>query len=205
MRRALVALLAAAVPSVAQAEEESDQVWDPDDPLGHVIADRELGARLGLQVGQGTSGGGLRVGGIFLTRMTKATWSEVEASFVFGGGDPVCWLDRSVELDCAPGATTGAAAALAVGGRWFPTQTDSGFLPFFRGGLGVQYVDFRGDEVAGVAAPVYVAAGGRFGVSDDVSLSGELVVMAGPAWFSDDLGLRGFGGLIVQFGVDLGL
>jgi hypothetical protein len=175
------------------------------DPLGASVGDKELGVRLGLQLAQGVAPGGFSVAGAYLHRMTRATWFELELAFTLGGNDPFCFRDRFGETVCDPGLTDGVSGQLAAGGRWFPSSTPSGFLPYLRGGLGLHWADFGGDEVSGLAGVGFAGAGGRFRVGGIASVCGEVVLFGGAGLYSDDVGFEPYAGMIVRFGVDLAL
>jgi hypothetical protein len=206
MRRKLIpaaaALALALIPGLARAEDYGN-IDEDVDLIGPEVAKVELGARLGLQAGAGTTTGGFRIAGAYLHRMTASTWFDAEAAFVFGGSGEVCYFDRNVDLVCAPGLVDGFAAQFAAGGRWFPTVTESGFVPYVRAGAALHIPSFGDDDVSGVALPLWAGAGGRYRVSSQIAISGELVLFGGGAVYNHDLGLEPYAGMLVQFGVDL--
>ncbi len=197
-------LAAATLPAgPARADDDVEVDAGDDDPTDGEVAELELGARIGLQAGGGVTPGGFHIAGAYLQRMTAETWFDAEVSFVFGGGGQDCWFNRDVELVCAPGLVDGFAAQFAAGGRWFPTVTESGFVPYVRGGAALHIPHFGDDDLTGVALPLWIGAGGRYRVAERVAVTGELVLLGGPALYGRDLGLQPYGALLVQFGVDI--
>lgn len=207
MRRQLIvvaaAVLALAPAATALAQESGSLlIEEGEDYRAAYIGDLELGARIGLQVGGGVTPGGFRIAGAYMQRMTEETWFDGEAAFTFGGGGKSCYFNRDVELVCAPGLADGFSAQLAGGGRWYPTVTASGFVPFVRGGGALHIAHFGDDDLTGLALPLFAGAGGRYRVADRVAISGELTLFAGGAVYGRDVGLQPYAGLLVQFGVD---
>jgi hypothetical protein len=204
MRRALIAaalpLLFVPLPAHGQEGIEED---DEEDIRAPYIADLELGARIGLQGGGGVTPGGFRIAGAYLQRMTSETWFDGEASFVFGGGGRSCYYNRNVDFVCAPGLVEGFAAQFSAGGRWYPTITESGFIPFLRGGAALHIPHFGDDEVTGLALPLWLGAGGRYRVTPRIAITADLTITFGGALYNRDMGIAPYTSLHVQFGVDI--
>jgi len=192
VRAALVLCLAAAA---AHADPQ---------PL---IADQELGARLGLDLRlAGVAPGGARIGGAWLLRMNEIIWFDGEASFTYGGGGPRCFLDRDRDRVCSPGVVSGAGFRLLAGARWFaPPRLPSRFVPYLRGGLGAEVLSYAADDVSGLALGGWAGAGGRYRVADTVAVGGDAMIWAGPTVGAQGIGGAGVLGLAVQIGVDLAL
>jgi hypothetical protein len=199
-RRMIVMLgLALAGPAWAQAEEAVE-----DETTAEPTGDMALGARLGMQFGVGgATPGGLRIGGAFLHRLADEWWFDGEASFSFGGGGMEC--DLAMDLECDHGLADGAGAQAIASVRWVLPAYAGGFEPYLRGGAGVGLASFGDDEVTGLALIGQAAGGGKFRVAERVSVGAEAALFIGPGFFSDDLGTLGYGGLIVQGGVEIDL
>jgi len=199
----LLVLLGVARPAWAQAEESV-----ADDHEAEPSGDIALGARLGLQLGVGgATPGGLRVGGAYLHRLTEAWWFDGEASFSFGGGGTACELSPppGEVPGCDHGLADGSGLQAIAGARWILPQSADGFQPYARGGVGVGVASFGDDEVSGLAVLGQIAGGGRFHVAERISVGAEAAVFLGPAFFSDELGTVGYGGLVVQGAVEFEL
>ncbi len=207
MRRGVMTLaFVAAFGGAALAQDAAEaRLSEEADPIGGEVSNHEIGARIGMQLGQGITPGGLRFAGVYLHRMNDVTWSEFEAGFAFGSGEASCWLDRSRMTQCDPGVTSGVAASLGAGVRWFTTRSPSGLVPYLRGGIALHYADFRGDAVNAWAIPAYLGGGGRLRVGGGAAVNAELLILAGPGFYSDGMGTNAYGGMIVQVGVDLDL
>jgi hypothetical protein len=93
----------------------------------------------------------------------------------------------------------------ALGARWAAPIAEGGFEPYIRGGAGVGLITFGDDEVNGLALLGQIGGGGKFRVAERVSVGAEASLFIGPGFFSDDLGTLGYGGLVVQGGVELDL
>jgi hypothetical protein len=74
-----------------------------------------------------------------------------------------------------------------------------------RAGLALSLASFSSDDVTGVGLYSWGGAGGRFRVAERVAVAGEALLLAGPALYDEDLGLRWLAGLIVQLGVEFAL
>jgi hypothetical protein len=196
-----VLCVALAGPAWAQAEESVAEESE-----AASSGDMALSARVGMQLGVGgATPGGLRIGGAFLHRLTEEWWFDGEASFSFGGGGTECDLTTpGSPPECDHGLLDGAGAQAIAGVRWFylPPYA-AGFIPYLRGGAGLGWASFGDDEVSGLALVLQGAAGGRFQVAPRISLGAEGALFLGPGFFSDDLGTVGYGGLIVQGGVEI--
>ena len=199
----ILVTVALAGPAWAQAEESVEEETKAE-PSG----DMALAARLGLQLGVGgATPGGLRVGGAYLHRLTDEWWFDGEASFSFGGGGMQCELSPGAgeAPGCDHGLADGAGLQAIAGMRWlFPAYAD-GFEPYARGGVGLGVASFGDDEVNGLAFLGQLAGGGRYRVHERVSVAAEIALFLGPAFFSHDLGTLGYGGLVVQGGVEFDL
>jgi hypothetical protein len=168
--------------------------------------DMALGARVGMQLGVGrVTPGGLRVAGVFLHRLDADWWFDGEAAFSFGGGGMECRPSATGDLECDHGLVEGAGAQGIAGVRWSLGRAPSGFEPYLRGGVGLAYASFGDDEISGLAILGQLAAGGRFRIADRIAVGAESAVFFGPGFYSDDLGTVGYGGLIVQGGVEIDL
>lgn len=223
MRRALVVLVALALPraapaaeaeetasaaSAADAADATTAAVDATEAVDEPVAKQEIGPRLGVQVGVGgVAPGGVRAGGVFLYRLDETTWFEGEAAFSFGGGGASCWYDRSENLTlvCDHGAFDGFGMSFGGGVRVFLDRQPSGFHPFVRGGLSLGFVRFGDDAVSGVPLTISGGAGLRLRVADRVAVLGEAMALLSPGLYNRDLGLQFSGGLVVQFGVELAL
>lgn len=208
MRRGLAAaatLLSLAYASTSRADEEP-----------RLSGTQELGARLGWQTGIGdVSPGGLRVGGVYLYKLSSDSWSENGASVGFGSGDASCWYDRENALVCDHGVADGFTFQLTTGVRWYPNLGKKGAQPYARAGLGLAYVRFVDDFLTGIALPVHVGAGARFEITERVSVGGEALFELGPAIFgtdsgaapadSESLGFEAYSSLVVLFTIDFKL
>lgn len=168
--------------------------------------DQEIGARLGTQLGAlGVTPGGLRVGGVFLYRMSERTWFDAEAASSFGAGASQCNVRQDRSLDCEHGLADGFGFQLGAHLRWFLTTRPSGFQPYVRGGLGLDLAHFGGDDVTGVALTARGSFGIRHPVGSGVMVGGEALLSAGPGLYSGGVGVRPYTALLVQFGLEIAL
>jgi hypothetical protein len=169
-------------------------------------AEQELGARLGAQISAtDTTPGGLRLGGVYLYRMTERTWSDSAAAFTFGAGGAECYIPRDGGFTCAHGIADGFSFQVASGLRWYPDLGGGDAQPYLRGGLGLGIVRFGADEVTGLAIPLFAGAGVRFAVTEKVTLSGEAQLDVGPALFNHDLSFQPYLAMTILFGVEISL
>jgi hypothetical protein len=190
-------LILTAFPAMAAAETELDT------PLR---TDQEIGARLGTQLGAfGVTPGGLRVGGVFLYRLSERTWFDAEAASSFGAGASQCSVRQGERLDCEHGLADGFGFQLGGHLRWFLSARPSGFQPYVRGGLGVDVAHFGGDDVTGVALTGRASFGVRYPVASGVRVGGEALVSAGPGFYGNGVGIEPYAALLVQFGVEISL
>ncbi len=174
--------------SDATATADADADADADVDVAPV-ADRELGAVLGLALGGRVTPGGLRVEGHYLYQLSDADWFDGRVAFTIGGGPPACYRDRDDEVVCEHDKLDGVAIELGAGiRRWLTAQ--QGFAPWVSAGVALRYVRFGGDDVAGVALPVSAAAGVRARVTDRLAVGGHAALEVGPALLGRGLGLQ---------------
>ncbi len=170
-----------------------------------IIAEKEMGIRLGTQFSaDDVTPGGLRVGGLFLQRMSQRSWFDGEASFSFGANEAGCESQNGT-FSCPHGLTDGFGMQLSLGGRYVFDALLGGLQPYARGGVGVHLARFGADDLTGAAFPLWAGGGGRFRVADGVSLAGEALVFAGPSVFNRDLGAEPYVGMLIQVGVEFQL
>jgi hypothetical protein len=168
------------------------------------VADREIGAQLGVAMGGHTTPGGLRLGGRFLYQMSDIDWFEGLVAFTFGGSGAVCFRDRSDVFTCDHGALDGFSSDLAIGiRRFFGGQ--QGFRPYARVTAGVRLLRFGGDQVTGFGIPVTAGAGVRVRLTDEVAVGGEASLELGPSWLGHGLGAELQRGLAVGATVEIAL
>jgi hypothetical protein len=199
----ILTVLSFARPVWAEAEESI-----ADDTQAEPSGDIALGARLGVQLGVGgATPGGLRVGGAYLQRLTEDWWFDGEASFSFGGGGMQCDLAPAPgdAPGCDHGLADGTGVQAIVGARWALPRSMDGFQPYLRGGVGLGVASFGDDEVNGLALLGQIAGGGKFHVAERIAVGAEAALFLGPAFFSDDLGTLGYGGLVVQGAIEFEL
>ncbi len=158
-----------------------------DDPLDPGVAERELGAQVGIASGSHVTPGGLRVAGRFLYQLSETDWFDGVAAFTFGGGDAACYRDRGDRFTCDHAALDGFAGELGGGIRRFVGGREQ-FRPWLRLGATVRVARFGADDVTGVSLPVTAAAGVRLRVADRVAVGGEAAVEVGPGIFNHGLG-----------------
>ena len=200
MRRGLTILWLLGVCGPAWADAEAEESI-ADDGVAEPSSDIALGARLGLQLGVGgATPGGLRVGGVYLHRLTDDWWFDGEAAFSFGGGGMECELSPPIgeAPGCDHGLADGTGLQAIAGARWVIPRGADGFQPYARGGVGLGMASFGDDEVNGLALLAQIAGGGRFHVAERLAVGAEAALFLGPAFFSDDLGTLGYGGLVIQ-------
>lgn len=199
---ALVLLL---VPGMARAQGADTDVPVADDTPGNAGApaerspagERELGARLGLAMGGGTTPGGVRLAGVMLYRMSDADWFDGSLGFTFGGRSSGCAVGADGVLACNHGSLGGAAADVVLGVRRFFAMRQQ-FAPYLRAGAGLRVVRFDGDELDGVAIPLVLGAGVRARLNDLIAVGGDAALEAGFGLFDRDLGIEPQLGLSVQ-------
>ncbi len=151
--------------------------------------DRELGAHLGVVTGGRVSAGGLRIGGVFLYRLSTADWFEGGLDFVVGSGAAACSTDEMDEFRCNHGAFSGRSGQLSIGIRRF-FAANGAFTPYAHVDLGVRLSSFPDDDVRGVAIPATVGGGVRARINDLLTLGAGAAVEAGVGWFSRSLGIE---------------
>ncbi|MBI4510462.1 MAG: hypothetical protein HY698_12565 [Deltaproteobacteria bacterium] len=198
--RILAPILVAFVPQVASAQREplevtADEAGAPD------AREFEIGARLGMQLGVGGStAGGIRVGGVFLQRLTQNTWFDGEVSLALGARRAGCEV-----TECDHGMTDGFGMQALLGGRYMLAPRPGGLDPYLRAAAGISASRFSRDHATGLAFPISLGAGGRFRVIDGLAMGGELLLQGGAARFGDSLGYEPHGAVIVQLGAEFGL
>jgi hypothetical protein len=173
----LVAIAPAIAPAIARA----------DDPAPPDVADREIGAVVGVASGSRVTPGGLRIGGHFLYQLDDEDWFDGAVGFTFGGGTAACFRDRSDVYVCDHGLADGFAADLGGGVRRF-FAGQGGFRPYARLAASLRILRFGADDVGGFGIPLAAGAGVRVRVSDDVAVGGEATLELGPAWLGHGLG-----------------
>lgn len=188
--------MVAAAPAGAAADGPSVVAAADGEPAGN----QELDASLGIAVGGRVSPGGLHIGGRYLYRLSDLDWFDGGLGFSFGSGEAMCFRDRDASFVCNHGALDGFGADVSVGIRRFlPGQ--QGYHPYVHGGVALRVVSYGGDDVTGVAVPVWLGAGVRTTVHDGIAVGGGAVLSVGPGWFSSDLGLEPQLSLLISAGV----
>jgi hypothetical protein len=194
-------MIAGALTGVALASAESRAESDPTDALP---GNQEIGARAGVALGGRTTPGGLRLSGQYAYRLAHRDWFDGSVAFTFGGGGEACFRDRQDEVLCSHGFASGFAAEVLVGvARYF--EAEESLSPFVRGGVGARLIAFPGDDLRGVAAPIWAGAGVRARVHDGVAVIGGAELRAGPAWLSRRVGLEPHASFAITAGVDFTL
>ncbi|MFH0903515.1 MAG: hypothetical protein V2A73_23040 [Pseudomonadota bacterium] len=205
------------VPSGASEEKEAQQVIEADvdvDVEEEFTAGDGLAARLGVQLSLGDlTPGGLRVGALFLHRMTMRSWFDGEMAFTFGGDEPGCprpsEVDPGEKLVCDHGVADGFAFQLFGGGRLgllgSAGHGSDRAQAYLRAGIGLHLARFAGDDLTGVAMPIWGGAGGMMPVATGVRLVGELLFFGGPAFYDRALGFEPYAGFLAQLGVEIAL
>lgn len=172
--------------------------------LGADWRDQGLGASAGVALGGGLTPGGVRMAGAYLYRLSERDWFDGAVAFTLGSDDAGCFRDRQDERVCEHGATDGFAVdfAAAVRRSW-PARNH--FAPFVRVGVGLRFVRFAGDSVAGLAVPLV----GGGGVTADVSARTRVVASGqlelGGGLFSRGLGTGPQVGLALGLGFEVAL
>ncbi len=180
-------------------ESEAEFVAQPDD-----VDNQEIGGLMGIAIGGGTSPGGLHLEGRYLYRMSEVDWLESSVHFSFGGGDAECYLDRSGNRQCGHGLVDGILAQGNVGlRRYFAGQQQ--FRPFARMGVGVGLLSFADDSVTGLAIPLYMGAGVRAEVAENVLVVVDATFRAGLGFLNQELGIEGFATGTIAAGVEFTL
>jgi len=208
MRAWIAGLAVLAAAGTASAEEAAPPAEAAEAASDEPVGKQEIGLRLGAQLGwTDLTPGGLRVGGVYLYKLDDITWFDGEAATSFGSGESACFYSRAEELTlvCNHGGLDGFSMSVSAGVRLFYVRRASGFHPYLRGGAGLSYAGFSGDEVSGAVLFGYGGAGGRFRVAPRVAVGGEALLVLGPGLYNSDLGLQLLGGLVVQFGVEFAL
>lgn len=165
------------------------------------IADRGLGARLGVATGGSTTPGGARVEGIYLYRLSDRDWFDGRGAFTVGGGGAACFRDRDNAVACNHSALEGSAGMFAATIRRNFAGRDA-FAPFARVGIGAAIVRFGADELTGIAIPVIAGGGVMARVSDLVTVGGEANLEIGPSFLGRGVGAQLHTGFVV--GVSVG-
>jgi len=191
-------MLLAPAAAVAQATVEAEQ------DAGDDVADQEIGARIGMRMGGRTTPGGFHLGGVFLYRLNDELWSDSLVAFAVGGGGAECFRDRGDNVLCDHGQLDGVAGGVHSGIRWVQ-PSKQGFVPYVRGTVGIELVNYSDDDVRGIAVPVVLGGGVRARVADRVSVSGEADLHIGFARLNRDMGVEPQAALIVKLGVDFAL
>ncbi len=192
----ILAVVLAAAPAAAQEEDASTPGL------------LEIGGKVGTQLGLGGyTPGGLRFAGVFLYRMAEETWFDGELGFTFGSSDRACIPDPVFQLgrSCSHGAFDGFSTQLRLGARYPFWELEGGVVPYVRGGVGIDFVNFAGDDVGGFALPLWAGGGGRWRVSEIVTIGGDAFLSFGPAFFGEDVGTKGVFALGVQVGAEIRL
>jgi hypothetical protein len=164
-----------------------------------------LGAEVGATGGSdGTTPGGMRIGGRYLYRMTDHDWFDGGVAFTFGSPNDGCWRTPPDGMSCDHGAADGFAGDLSLGlRRNLPGQ--GAFTPFVRGGVFGRVLRFTGDDVSGAALGVDAGAGVAARVRKDVAVVGSAGGFAGRGWLGSGVGGAGQLGMIVTVGAELRL
>jgi hypothetical protein len=166
----ILGLLCLLLERPASAEEQAalTQAGEPGAPA----AERELGVQLGLEMGGRVSPGGLRLGGSYLYRLSEQDWFDGGFGFTFGSGESACFRDRDDERVCDHGLLGGFGGEVFAGVRRFFAAKQT-LVPYLRGGVALRLVAFSGDEVRGLALPVWLGAGVRRKVHERVVVNAE--------------------------------
>jgi hypothetical protein len=188
-------------PAAAEPAEASEAAAS-DPPLSPLPGDQEIGARVGVALGGRTSPGGLTMSGHYLYRLAGRDWFDGGVAFTFGSGREACFRDRRNEVVCRHGFASGFSAEVLAGVARYFGEDDEPISPFLRGGLGVRAVAFPGDELRGIAVPLWAGAGVRARVHDTISVVGGAELRAGPAWMTRGIGLEPHGSFAITAGVD---
>ena len=198
------AVLAALGLAAAEAAGEAEPAPGAEDTGGPLVGDQELGARVGVALGGRTTPGGLRLSGHHLYRLADRDWFDAGVAFTFGSGREACFRDRRDEVVCQHGFASGFAAEMLAGvSRFF--KAEDPFSPFVRGGLGARLIAFPGDDLRGVAVPVWAGAGVRARVHPGIAVTGGAELRVGPAWMTRDIGLEPHASFAITAGVDFSL
>ncbi len=201
-RPGLIAALALAL--VAHAGSARAEEPDAAASLDAHVADTELGADLGLRMGGRSTPGGFHLGANFLYRVSDAFSSESTVAFTLGGGNAACFRDRGDDVLCDHGQLDGVAGTLATGLRWM-APVKQGFVPYARGMIGLELVNFDSDDVKGISVPVVLGAGVRTRVSSRIAVGGGADLHVGIAKLGRDIGVDPQVALRVRFGVEFAL
>lgn len=188
------AVLALAAAGDARAEDEASTTT------------QEIGAFLGLELGGGTTPGGLQAAGRYLYRLSDRDWLDTGVAFTFGGGDAECFRDRADDVVCDHGPLSGFAAEASAGiRRTFASAGEGRFVPYAHAGVALRLVSFGDDGLRGAAVPLYLGGGVRARVADRVDVVGGALARAGVGFFNRDVGAEPQLSLAVVGGVEFGL
>jgi hypothetical protein len=170
-----------------------------------LVADQELGARVGVGLDLGGVGpGGFAFAGSWLYRLTETLWFDGRAAFLLGGGGAICTFPASGPGRCDGAVASGFAVELLAGVRgWLPV--DGTIRPWLGGGIGAGLVGFSGDDLAGAGVPFWAAAGARARVADAVAVGAEVDVTVAVDHYGRGIGWQGAARLSVLAGVDFAL
>jgi hypothetical protein len=200
----LVAAGLAAAASSARAQSAAVEEAAADQVEPAAVSTQILGANLGLELGGGTSPGGLRVGLSYLYRLNDTDWLDSGAGFTFGSGDAACFRDRDDERVCDHGFASGFAAEAIVSIRRELSERE-GFRPYVRAGLAFRLVSFGGDDVIGFSVPLLGSLGLHRRLHERVSLVAAVDLRTGWGVFNRDLGLEAQGSASFAVGAEVDL
>lgn len=183
-----VALAVVATPGVAMADEPQ-------------VA---IGAEIGVAGGGGTTPGGLRVGGRYLTRLSDHDWFDGGIGFTFGAPAIGCGRVAPDGMDCNHGVADGFAGDLALGIRRH-LRGQGAFTPFVRGGAFGRVLRFAADDITGAAIGLELGGGLAADIQDDVAIIAGASAFAGRAWLGGGVGGTGQLGMLVSVGAEVRL
>lgn len=191
--------------AIDSSAEEQAAVVDPEmEPQPDQGDSQEIGALLGVAMGGKVSPGGLAVEGRYLYRLSELDWLETGVHFSLGSGSKECFRDRQSAFVCEHGLLDGFAAEGSLGiRRYFVGQQQ--FRPYARAGLGLELVSYSGDEVSGVALPLYLGAGIRAEVANRVLVVADATARGGVAFLNKSLGVEPNLSLSIAAGVEFTL
>ncbi|RMH43639.1 MAG: hypothetical protein D6689_04645 [Deltaproteobacteria bacterium] len=200
MSRRLIAAAAVACAALAAPAARADSAGAVGARAG-VDDEHELGARIGLRMGGGTTPGGLGVAVVYLYRLADDVWSESVFDMAVGGGGAACFRDRGDAVRCDHGQLDGFGVGGHTGLRW-TLPGKQGFEPFLRGTVGVELVRFGADDLTGIAVPVVVGGGVRAQVAPRVAVGAQADLHAGIARMGRGMSGEPHLALAVVLGVD---
>ena len=193
----------ALAPTVESSQESSDESSESASATDDEHT-QDIGAHLGFELGGRTTPGGFGIGGEFVYRLSDVDWLDTGVGFVFGSGDASCFRDRDNQTLCNHGIASGFAGEVNIGIRRYLPATGN-FAPFIRGGVSGRFVAFPGDDLRGVAFPLWFGAGVRAKVANRVHVVAGALVRGGIAFMNRGLETEPHFSLKIYSGVEFEL